>query len=154
MPQEVFDLWIAPQLEAYGWAFTSDECSLKGTSWQDFFASRSLREWAVLEWRLVQVRLSRQIFHPDTSWRIDGIIGHCVYGLNTDMANLDDTKERFRRCADFIRENGRLPAPVIGVPDFRGLELVDGHHRIAALFYVGIPTGFQIPVWVGISENS
>jgi len=152
MPQEVFDLWIQPCLEDYGWPFQSADAPLAGTQWEAFFAGRTLRQWAQFAWQLVRVEPHplRGVFHPDTVWRVQGIILHCVYALKTDMADIQDTRDRFAACAAFIAATGRLPAPLVGVHDEHphGLELVDGHHRLAALLHVGVPQGFRIPVWL------
>lgn len=156
MPQEVFDLWIAPHITDYGWPFTSADMPVTGTKWRDFFAHRPLRQWAQFAWHHIHIPARLDIFHPDTVWRVHGIIGHCRDSLQTAMANIEGTRDRYRACASFIVSTGRFPAPLVGVYDEHsfGFELVDGHHRLAALFGGGVPTGFQMPIWLGRRDDT
>jgi hypothetical protein len=156
MPQEVFDLWIAPHLEDYGWPFLSAGSSIAGSNWENFFAHRPLRKWADLSWQIIQIDPSQNIFHSDTMWRVKGIIGHCVNGFQTDMANIQNSQQRFRACASWITIHRSLPAPLIGIYDEHafGFELVDGHHRLAALFHIGFPRGFKIPAWAAMDTHT
>ncbi len=68
----------------------------------------------------------------------------------TAAANLKRTNERFRAGAAFIRSSGKLPAPVVGVLSNRGLLILDGYHRLAALFYLDKAEGFDLPIWLAI----
>ena len=143
MPQEVFDLWIKPGVEIYGWSFLSTPEPLVGTRWQRLCAGSSLRDWVTLDWNLTSLPLMESIFHPQTVARAEAIIGHCVRGEQTVTANLHNTKERFWACASFIEINRRVPQPLIAVDLPAGFEIVDGNHRLAALVHLGFGNSFR-----------
>jgi hypothetical protein len=152
MPQEVFGLWIAPHISVYGWPFVSVKDSLSGTSWQSFFLGRSLEHWANLDWQLSSITPSETVLFADTIWRIEGIVGYCAYGRRTSQSNIHETEKRFLACASFIKEHRKFPCPIVGIARPDCIELIDGHHRMAALLYLGGPKGTPIPTWIA-SKN-
>jgi hypothetical protein len=148
MPADVFDQWIAPLIPVYGWPFSSIDCSTENTKWCRFFAGRSLAQWAQFDFRLEELAYGVLKFEETTQWRIEGIIDHCTLGLPSKQANIHDTVNRFAACANFIRRHGCLPRAIIGIPHMGSLEIIDGHHRLAALIYVGVPAEFKISIWI------
>ena len=133
MPPEVFDLWIVPLIDASGWPFSSVNDSVIGTEWDRFLIGRPLSFWATVEWRLLSLPMTESVYHPETALRVRWIVGNCALGEQTPTADLQDTKKRFRTAASFIQVNGQLPSPIVGITTREGFEIVDGHHRLAAL---------------------
>jgi len=148
MPPAVFDLWIVPGIESHGWQFTSVFQSVNGTEWDGFFADRPLAWWASADWELSQYQLRRELLRFESKRRIDWIIDNNTKGIETPTANLRNTKERFRALEDFIRANGVLPNPAVGFWFGSQIYVVDGHHRLAALFHVGFKQDFMLAVWI------
>jgi hypothetical protein len=136
MPSDVFDLWIVPGVECYGWQFTSTSQSVEDTQWNGFFGSQPLLFWANARWGHVSIPASAHTFHPETQARIIAIIG-TAHGFQTAAANLGDSKKRFWTSASFIREHGEIPSSVVATPTREGFELLDGHHRLAAFVHLG-----------------
>jgi hypothetical protein len=148
MPADVFDQWIAPQIPVYGWPFSSIDCATTHTKWHRFFAGRTLAQWASFDFLLNELPYRTLMFEDKTDWRIEGIFDHCSLGLQTQQANIYETVNRFRACAEFIHLNGRLPRPVIGFLNEGLIEIIDGHHRLAALRYIGVRPDFKVPIWM------
>lgn len=109
---------------------------------------RTLAEWAAFDFRLHELPYHALVFEDMTDWRINGILRHCSLGLQTEQANIHDTVNRFMACTEFIRLNGSLPRPVIGFPKDGLLEIIDGHHRLAALRFVRVAPIFKIQIWL------
>ena len=150
MPDEVFDIWIAPLIKDYGWPFSKDSISSYGTKWQYFFPV-SFSFWRNIHWEF-RKDIHDELFEGQTLRAIQDIIGNCALGLTTDMTNLCNTHERFRACTDFIRNNNRLPAPVIGFITTAGICIVDGAHRLSAMVHLQA-IHIEIPAWIGINEK-
>ena len=143
MPKEVFEAWIEPHLGANGFPLTAP-------TWNKFFCNLPIRYWAALEWDLQQVEPRQDIFDRQTILRIGWIIGNAAFGLNTPTADIENTRKRFWAAAAFVRRNRRLPGlPIVGDLFSTKIRIVDGHHRLAALFHIGVPAGVNMAVWVG-----
>jgi hypothetical protein len=150
MPPEVFDLWIVPGLEFYRWQFTSPSQSVEDTEWKGFFGFQPLSFWANAHWGHVLIPASNRTFHPRTRKRIIAIIG-TAEGYQTPMADVRDSKNRFWACASFIRKHGTIPFPIVATPTQEGLDLVDGHHRLAAFVHLGFAAKGSIPAWLALA---
>jgi hypothetical protein len=155
MPQEVFDMWITPLILDNGWPFHSTNCSVQNTRWEHLFADLTLGQWADCEFKLVKFPLSSLDFKATTWLYIDGIIDHCTAGAHTRTANLKNTQERFRACAEFILTNKRLPLPIMGIFRGGGWMIVDGHHRIAAAIWLApaMDCDIIIPIWQAMDQS-
>jgi hypothetical protein len=142
MPKEVFQAWIEPNLEPYG-------LPLDKPIWNNFFCCLPIRYWARLMWELRSIEPSENAFDGESLLRFNWIISNVTLGYQTPTADVEKTSERFWAAATFIQQNGVLPGPpIIGDRWPERLRLVDGHHRLAALFHTGIEIE-SIPVWVG-----
>jgi hypothetical protein len=149
MPPEVFDLWIVPGIECHGWPFTSTSQTVEETRWKGFFGFQSLRFWTTAHWGHVSIPASVRTFHPMTRTRIFAII-ETAHGVQTPMANVRDSQKRFWACASFIRKHAAIPFSVVATPTQEGLDLVDGHHRLAAFVHLGFADKASIPAWLAL----
>jgi hypothetical protein len=75
MPREVFDLWILPGIEFYGWPFSSVSERTVGTRWERFFACQPMSFWADAVWQLLTIPAKKHVFHLETQARILALIG-------------------------------------------------------------------------------
>src|ERR1039457_234637 len=143
MPQAVFDAWIQPEIDAVGWPLPSWP-----DSWQRFFCDLPLSYWVALEWKLSSISISQQFLHSDTMIRIRRV--GVTATTHTRLTNVENSSERFWASTVFIREHAQLPGPPLIIDSFENrFRVVDGHHRLAALFHVGVPVGFTTPAWIG-----
>jgi hypothetical protein len=152
MPKAVFDAWIRPCIADYGWPFSYSNLLIQDERWQKFFDDKSLSYWRSLYWSFSSLKISNNVLDSTTRLRIGWVIGANVRGLKTPTTNLKDTSERFRACTEFIKKNGSLPSAIIGVPTPRGFRVVDGHHRLAALFHLKMAEGKEVPAWMGVKN--
>lgn len=143
MPQAVFDAWIQPEIDAVGWPFPSWT-----DNWAAFFCDLPLSYWAALEWTLYDAPISQQILHNDTLIRIDRV--RITATTHARLTNVQNSSERFWASTKFIRQHRQLPGSPLIADSFQNrLRVVDGHHRLAALFHIGVPIGFETPAWLG-----
>jgi hypothetical protein len=149
MPTEVFDQWIKPNIADYGWPFSPSRLSVAGTRWDKFFLNRPITYWAALHWRLSEFAVRENLLNSYSRSRLHWIIGAVVFGQNTPTARIENTRERFRACAAFSRIKGTIPGPIIGVAELGGFNVVDGHHRLAAIVHLKMANGRSVPAWIG-----
>jgi hypothetical protein len=88
MPSEVFDLWICPGIDAYGWPFSSLSDSVTDTKWDRFFIGRTLSFWTTVEWRLLSLPMNQSVYHPETLTRVKWIVDYCAFGQQTPTADV------------------------------------------------------------------
>jgi len=148
MPDEVFEMWLAPFIQQIGWSFTKITDDLSGTRWNTLLRDIPLDVWNQLIWSRIDVEFTKIEFAVFNKLAIEDIIGHCVHGRSTATANLPNTKERFRACAEFIRVHKTIPKPIAVMSRGKKIEVIDGNHRIAALLHVGLPKGYRLPIWM------
>jgi len=149
VPDEMFDMWLAPLIQEIGWPFSDLNASLLGSRWELLLSQIPLSTWYQLNWELSKIEIVKikSNFNVATLDGIESIINHCAFGLDTPVANLPNTKERFRAIADYIRIHKTIPKPVVLIYRSRRVEIMDGCHRFASLFHVGVPDDYKLPNW-------
>jgi hypothetical protein len=148
MPDEVFEMWLEPFIQQFGWPFTKITDDLSGTGWSILLRDNSLHDWNQLIWSRLDVEFTKIDFAIETREVIQSIIGHCVHGLPTRTANPQNTKERFTACTEFVRLHNTIPKPILVISRNNKIKVIDGNHRIAALLHVGMPKGYRLPIWI------
>jgi hypothetical protein len=151
MPDEVFSLYIEPLIELHGWPFTSldDPPSRANALWLQMFDHQSVKSISQLSWERHEIPFSFRSFHPVAQQVIAGLVNQHVGGLNTPYANVLNTKARFASCRSYIAHTGRMPAPVILMQDWKGLRILDGNHRLAAMASFSSATAGIVDCWIG-----
>ncbi|WNC71443.1 hypothetical protein RGQ13_15120 [Thalassotalea psychrophila] len=149
MPDEVFEIWLAPLIEGKGWPFKTVEDDLQATNWRyvlgiDF----TLRQWIDCTWELIDINLPQSKFTNGSISMATAIVGNAAYGKLTDTANVENTKERFQSCVSYIKEHGNIPTPIILTRINDGFSVMDGNHRLAAILFTVNPLDIVIKAWV------
>ena len=147
MPNEVFDIYIAPIVRVYGWTFTNKHSPTSFSTWSGVFGKQSLETIANLDWKRREISLGGSLFHPRSQKLIGILYGECVKG-KARITNVANSQARFDRIRSFVKRTGRLPAPVILMKSYSGLLILDGHHRIAALLSLRLSANL-FSAWVG-----
>ena len=131
IPDEVVNIWLVPFAEdpAYGWPRLNN-------CWNYVLQRNSLDYWANTTWQRDELRLAEEDLTPDSQRAARAIYENNVLGLRNKFSNLMDTKRRFIHIHQHILCNGVVPRPVIMLETPKGLDTIDGHHRLSALFYV------------------
>jgi hypothetical protein len=148
MPEEVFNMWLAPFVEKIGWPFSDLTSDLSGTRWEILLGHIPLSDWYQSLWLRYDVDWDRIKLNFFTKVTITAVLQHCANGRATGTETIENTKERFWSCVQFIEVHQEIPKPIIALLRNNEIEVVDGNHRIAALLHVGIPAGYRIPMWV------
>lgn len=148
MPNEVREMWLDSIAEGHGWDFESIEDSTDNTSWRYALNFRTLKEINSYTWTLSEIDLASASLSESSIQCVEGLIIQHVRGIPTSYANLFNSKERFNACADYIKDTGTIPRPIVSLDLGKGYEVLDGSHRLAALFSVNPPNGYVIPSWI------
>ena len=149
MPDELFNKWLLPFIEAQGWPFNSISDDLQASDWKNNLGiNHTLKQWSECEWELISIPLILTNFKLHTLQTIFDIITFSVKGIPTSTANLERTQERFWACASFYREHNTVPWPIVIYEFDEFIRVVDGFHRLAAIFHIGFSPEFKIPAWL------
>ena len=150
IPNDVFDFFILPCIDDIGWPFQSINDSLSGTDWFRILYPFSLSSFSKLTWKRSSLFLNKNILHPISCDDINLII------LNKSTNILAfipwDSKSSRNRLAwlkKHTQATGRFPTPITVAFTPWGLKILDGNHRVAAIFDLGIQNLTSIDAWIG-----
>lgn len=135
VPDEVLHLWLVPIAEGgYGWPPPEYDLG----KWRYVLALKSLDYWNKVRWEKIKHRFDNaSIFamtdNPLIGSSVAGIIEAHTQQKTNAFSNLVDGKARFFSLVEYVLEHRTLPAPPIILQSTKGLEIIDGNHRLAAL---------------------
>ena len=96
MPDELFNKWLAPIIEAQGWPFSSISDDLQASDWKfNLGINHTLKQWTECEWELVEIPLIFANFKSFTLDTISDIISNAVKGIPTRTTDLIGGKTVF-----------------------------------------------------------
>lgn len=155
MPDDVFNIYIAPLIESHGWPFNIHGAIIdpvEAKRWHQMFDLQSVEAIRQLSWERHALSFSLGLFHPRSQRVITMLIEHHGnYAFHAGIANVANSRIKLFRARDYIARTGQLPAPVILQNDWEGLRILDGNHRIAALVTFGDDTnGAPLDAWIGM----
>ncbi|MFA4918584.1 MAG: hypothetical protein WC581_04960 [Thermodesulfovibrionales bacterium] len=151
MPSEVFDTFLVPLIiNDIDWPFLSIYDSLNGTDWYRILYPFSLSSLSKLKWKLSSFLLNKDILCKGSQDDIDMVI----LNKTTDVwALIGRDSKPSRDSLAWHKKNiittGRLSAPVAVAVTPLGIKILDGHHRITALFDLGVQGMVPIDAWIG-----
>ena len=153
MPDVVFNLWLVPLAEKKGWPFVEPTDDTSNTTWHDALGGLPLKTWVDVEWSMIEIEPKIELFNPYGQLILRLMIDSLAQPVLQVRLKLESTEERLALCAEYIRQHGCLPAPIIVMRRNGWLDLVDGSHRMAALFHVGCPPQYRVPAWIPEIED-
>jgi hypothetical protein len=131
MPDEIIDMWLVPQYRRFGWppTLTND--------WRYvLLPGNDLRFLQNIVWKQEPVSLSPQRLEPTSQQMISDMFRTYVLNRITAYTAIVDGPQRFRSCCEYIKANKVFPRPVALLETINGFRVLDGHHRLTALFYL------------------
>jgi hypothetical protein len=151
MPDEVFNLWLAPLIESDGWPFTSVYSSTRNTVWFQYFHSFPLQMVSDLLWYKSRILCPPKTLHKDSFDTLILLIDKYVMGNPTIVTNFKKGKGKYifdSLCA-FIKRTGGIPTSVILIFHQGKYAIVDGNHRMAALYSLCLHFKTPVNAWIG-----
>lgn len=147
MPKEIFDPWIDAKFQLAGWTYPASDSDLIG--WSRRHCGFTLRELADFRWTHGIYALKQ--LHYLSIIEAQQLMQFSLTGQPARLAEIHNTQKRFSAATDFIRENRRIPVSLAGIGKDGAIEILDGFHRLAALFHVTnqkVQVPDEIPIWV------
>ena len=131
MPDEVIEVWLVPHAQRAGWPPT------KSNYWWFILGrDRDLDDLKRLRWQRETLALTPTMLAPRHLVIVGGLVQTYVLKKDTIFSEISDGADRFRRCCDFLKERGVFPRPVTLERTATGLDVLDGHHRLTAFFFL------------------
>jgi len=136
VPDEMFDTWLRPIVERSGFPFSNVADDIQGTKWVGYLGYESLSIFSGYSWRKsTGLPVDKIPFKESSLWIIDGLITYNLTGKWTLGGRpIPDCKERFGFHVGWVQRTGRLIAPIVIRFTVDGFLVLDGSHRLAALF--------------------
>jgi len=155
MPTEVFDKFLKPLINSYGWPFRTILTSLVGTEWHRILHPLTLESLSQLKWIRHEFILKKESLCPSSLSDIGYVIENKTRNIWAFIGrDSQPCRDSLIWHEKFIAETGRFSAPVTITLNIDGLRILDGNHRIAALFTLGLVGTFKVDAWVGISQEA
>lgn len=155
IPAEVFDEFLKPIIIDIGWPFRTIYTLLEGTDWHRILYPLSLVSLSQLKWVRQQFFLKHESLCPISQEDIRYVI------LNKTEDVWALVGRDSQPCRDsllwhekFTSETGSFSAPVTIAMTYLGLKILDGNHRIAALYTLGLLDTHKVDAWIGISPEA
>lgn len=148
MPEEVFQIWIAPLIKTGGWPFLSVASRSSG-KWFNNLGGHSLQVVSKLDWHLQNLPGSLAGFSPDIPKRISLLAQQYSTGIQKFDRVVINGPARYRRALQYVVTHGNIPKPIVVIKGVRGMCILDGNHRMAAMFSAGKLPRTSFPAWVG-----
>ncbi|RLT90784.1 hypothetical protein [Ketobacter sp. GenoA1] len=151
MPDDVFINYLAPLISDLGWPFESDEQSVIGTSWERVLNGVSLKDLSSANWGVCEVNFSRFPICPQSENDIRLVIENSNSSADNYLGyDLKRCRESFFFNRHYLIQNGEFISPVVLlISKELFVKVLDGNHRLAALFSVGAKKYKSLKAWVG-----
>lgn len=149
VPEDIVNGYIKDILLDLGW---SDNLALNlhiFTQPHIELGSLSLYEFSNLDWQNHVIFLNENSLHPDSKTAIKSLISNHVQNRDTVFSgHITNSRTRFDRAMEHIKGTGRLPARIVLVRTNGLFVILDGHHRVSALFSLNIQDKTPIDSWI------
>ena len=156
MPDEVFAEFLQPLIiEDIGWPFCNPNDSLVGTDWYRILYPLTLEALCYFKWFRKVFTITENLLYEGSIADIKLIIRNKTENIWASIGR-DSTPCRNSLLwheVD-IQKAGKFRAPVTIAYTPLGLKILDGNHRIAALYTLGLVDTFKVDAWVGISPET
>lgn len=129
-PAAVTDIWLANIAVGYGWPPTE--------KWHSALRGKPFADWHHVTWQEAEIELTIQNLTWDTRLALNGIYEAAGEGAVNAYSNVHKTKERLRAAFDYVFRYGTYPSSIILARRAARYEVLDGYHRLAALFHIGL----------------
>ena len=126
-PAAVTDVWLANVAMGYGWPPTE--------KWHYALRGRPFADWHGLTWQETELELTLHNLDWGSRLAINGTYEAAAEGVPNAYSNVHRTKERLRAAFEYVFRGGTFPGSVILARRAARYEVIDGYHRLAALFH-------------------
>jgi hypothetical protein len=152
MPDGLFRMWIAPEVQARGWPFRGDETEVTDPAWSRYLRGGGPRFWKAVRWSRLQA-----FAHECPIEARAILIAHWLADVGrkfeqTGVAEptlVRNSPHKVAALAAAIRASGRMPAPLVCLERKAEWWLLDGQHRLAALFMLERQQEIALDCWLG-----
>jgi hypothetical protein len=151
MPDQVFELWLEPIIRLNGWPFANLNAPCVG-NFREYFGAIPLNEVAKLHWHRSPLAIADCVFNPNSKKRIQQMMDFHIFGRKDGLECAVDGEARFMRLKEVIAKICAYPAPIVLLRDGEYFQILDGYHRITALFalvFEGKVEKFEMDCWIG-----
>jgi hypothetical protein len=151
MPDEVFDIWLRPEIDRVGWPFSGEETVVPDTTWAKYLRNHGPAFWRGVLWNRVAQDIEGIPLEQRAKNIANQLAGFARQFSETGFApptRVPDSVEKVLALAAVTNTSGKVPKPLIFFIQDGEWWLMDGHHRLAAMYMLK-KHGFQLDAWVG-----
>ncbi len=151
IPLELFDAFMVPFIDDCGLPFINNFDLTHNTPWYQLLHRYDLYKFSRLQWNVSPLILNEKVLNPESYTDIKLLIMDHVMNVETPVRwNVTDSKKRFLWHMDYIKRTGTFCTPIVIVrTEFNNFIILDGVHRMSALYALRLHHSVAIPAWIG-----
>jgi hypothetical protein len=152
MPDELFDMWIKPEIASRGWPFRGDETIVSDPAWAKYLRNHGPHFWRAVRWNRVSqsfVGIPIEKRAKDLTNKLACFAREFAETGFTPPGLIKGSLPKILALADVTNANGEIPKPLVCLVQGDEWWLMDGHHRLAALFLLGTEETTPFDCWLG-----
>ncbi|MFT7300673.1 MAG: hypothetical protein ACI89Z_001135 [Porticoccus sp.] len=141
MTDEIFNMWLAPEITNNDWPFEYFSTPVEGTDWEKSIgANLSIQKLAAMKWSLSRTHIGKLKLYSSSDTAIDVMLKNFT-GPNGTLAKglLRKSRDRLLFQINHIKRTGKISAPIVAISNGEGFKVLDRYHRLCASFIVDIP---------------
>jgi hypothetical protein len=163
-PDEVLEDWLLTYAKSEGWPPPLDSAGFPMARWRYLLGLRSLAELQALSWTLEERVLGLEELAAGQANKIVSLLKAAVKKERNEYSAIGDSEARIARIVQHVKASGRLPKAPTLIDSGKGLEIMDGNHRVATYFFLlsgaenGVPNTIPIipaqTFWIGRTPDT
>lgn len=152
MPDELYRAWIEPEIESHGWPFVGDEIEVLDPTWSKYLRGFGPGFWKAVRWSRVHEFVKNC---PIEGRAIN--LAHALASVGrtfvqtgfTEPTLVRSSPQKVAALAEAIRTSENIPVPLVCLARENEWWLMDGQHRLAALFMLEKQHAIPLDCWLG-----
>ncbi|MCA3176939.1 MAG: hypothetical protein ING36_15640 [Burkholderiales bacterium] len=152
MPDELYDMWIKPEIASRGWPFSGDEAVVSDPSWAKYLRNHGPAFWRRVVWNRVIEDVERVVIEQRAK-RITNQLACFAREFSetgfTPPALIPGTLPKILALANVTNARRQIPKPLVCLVQPTEWWLMDGHHRLSALWLVPQYESIPFDCWLG-----
>ena len=155
MPDQLFDMWIRPEIERRGWPFSGNEKIVADDAWAKYLRNLGPHFWSQVRWNRVNQTLVGIPIEKRALNLANALAEVGRKFVETGIAEptlVKDSPQKVAALASVMKSSRNFPKPLVCLVQGNEWWLMDGHHRLAAMFMQKEINNFPFEAWLGTHD--
>lgn len=155
MPDELFNMWIRPHIEFSGWPFRGDETVVSDPAWAKYLRNHPPSFWRGVQWRFTSQAFIGVVIEQraiNVAYQLSEFGRQFIETGTAVRTPVKDSPKKVAAIATVLEKEMKFPKPLVCLVQGNEWWLMDGHHRLAAMFMQKEIEHFPFDAWIGTHD--